>query len=108
LRFHLEINSFSKFSFLLEVGRELPQRLTLNTFFVAPSFLVVCLHSLTLFALAFLCVTHSHQLIFVLSQTCYISSARPIFCPTVASNFYSSWNKPLDFANFFWSWKHDS
>ncbi len=32
---------FSKFIFLLEVSRELPQRLTLNTFFIALSFLVV-------------------------------------------------------------------
>ncbi len=52
----------SKFSFLLEVSGELPQRSTLNTFFVALSFLsVVCLHSLTLFALAFLCVPHFRQ-----------------------------------------------
>ncbi len=59
LRFRLEINSFlSKFSFLLEVSKELPLRSTLNTFFVALSFLVLRLHSLTLFALAFFCVCH--------------------------------------------------
>jgi hypothetical protein len=68
----------------LEVSKELPQRLTLNTFFVALSFLIVCLHSLTLFALAFL-----------VSAT--FSSVRPIFCPTVDTIFCSSWdNSPAN------------
>ncbi len=45
-------------------------------------------------ALIFLCVSHlSLQLIFVLFQTCHISSICPFFCPTVASNFYSSWDE---------------
>jgi hypothetical protein len=58
LWFRLEISSFPKTHiFLLEVSRELPQRSTLNSFFIALSFLVVHLHSLTLFALTFLCVT---------------------------------------------------
>jgi hypothetical protein len=50
--------------FLLEVSRELPQRSTLNTFFVALSFLDCSLHSLTLFALTFLCVSHFNPVIF--------------------------------------------
>ena len=70
---------FSKYSFLLEVSRELPQRSTLNTFFVALSFLVVRLHSLTLFALAFFFVCAT------------FSSVHPIFCPTVDSIICSSW-----------------
>jgi hypothetical protein len=82
---------FSKFSFLLEVSRELPQRSTLNTFFVALSFLVIRLHSLTLFALAFfVCAT--------------FSSVRPIFLPYSGFHFLFLLgrvpNKPLDFANF--------
>ncbi len=60
------------------MGRELPQHSTLNTFFVALSFLVVRLHSLTLFALAFfVCAT--------------FLSVHPISCPTVDSIFCSSW-----------------
>jgi hypothetical protein len=48
-------------------------------FFIALSFLIVCLHSLTLFALAFfVCAT--------------FSSVRPIFCPTVDSIFCSLWD----------------
>jgi hypothetical protein len=61
--------------------------------FVALSFLVVRLHSLTLFALTFLSVSYSNLLNFVLSKLAILSSVRPFFCPTVASNFYSSWDE---------------
>jgi hypothetical protein len=96
---------FSKFSFLLEVSRELPQRSTLNTFFVALSFLVVYLQSLTLFALTFLCVSHSNLLIFVLSQTCHTFVSSSILLPYSGFQFLffvgRVSNKPLDFTNFF-------
>ncbi len=113
LRFHLEINSFLKTCiFLLEVSRELPQHSTLNTFFIALSFLVVCLHSLTLFALAFLCVSHSNLLIFVLFQTCQTIISSSILLPYSGFQFlfFVGWvpNKPLDFANFFQPYKQDS
>jgi len=92
LQFRSEINSFfSKFSFLLEVSRELPQRSTLNTFFRCSQFLTVRSHSLTLFALAFfVCAT--------------LSSVRPTL---PYSGFHFLFfvgrvpNKPLDFANLF-------
>jgi hypothetical protein len=89
LRFCLEINSFfpKLFFFLLEVSRELPQCSTLNTFFIAPSFLIVRLHSLTLFALTFLCLSHPNLLIFVLFQTCHTFVNPSILLP------YSSWDE---------------
>jgi hypothetical protein len=113
LRFRLEINSFSKTHiFLLEVSRELPQRSTLNTFFIALSFLVVRLHSLTLFALTFLCVSHSNLLVFVLFQTCHIFFNSSILLPYSGFQFLffvgQVLNKPLDFANFFQPCKHNS
>ncbi len=81
LRFHLETNSFPKIHiFLLEASRELPQCSTLNTFFVALSFLVVCLHSVTLFVLTFLFVSHSNLLIFVLLLLCLSTILAPS-CP---------------------------
>jgi hypothetical protein len=81
----------SKFSFLLEVSKELPQRSTLNPFFVALSFLVVRLHSLTLFALVFFCV-------------CHIFVSSPNLLPYSGFHFLflmgQEPSKPLDFANF--------
>jgi hypothetical protein len=53
-------NSF----FLLEVSRELPQRSTLNMFFHFSQFSRCSLHSLTLFALTFLCVSQFNPVIF--------------------------------------------
>jgi hypothetical protein len=45
-------------------------------------------------ALISFCVSHpSLQLIFVLFQTCHISSICPFFYPTVASNSYTSWDE---------------
>jgi hypothetical protein len=67
--------------------------LTFNTFFVVLSFPIARLHSLTLFALNFFFVSHSNLLIFVLFQTATPSSVCSFFCPTVASNFYSSWDE---------------
>ncbi len=102
---------FSDFIFLLEVSRELPRCSTLNTFFVALSFLIVRLHSLTLFALTFLCVSHSNLLIFVLFQTCHTFVSSSILLPYSGFQFLFFVgpvpNKPLDFASFFWSCKHD-
>jgi hypothetical protein len=113
LRFRLEINSFPKTHiFLLEVSRELTQCSTLNTFFVALSFLVVHVHSLTLFALTFLCVSHSTLLIFVLFQTCHTFINSSILLPYSGFQFLffvgRVSNKPVDFANFFRPCKHDS
>jgi hypothetical protein len=70
----------SYFSVGSAVSRELPQRLTLNTFFVDLSFLVVCLHSVTIFVLTFLCVSHSNLLIFVLLLLCLSTILAPS-CP---------------------------
>ncbi len=68
----------------MEVSRELPQRSTFNTFFVALSFLIVCLHSLTLFALAFL-----------VCATFFISL--PNLLPYSGYHFCSSWdNSPAN------------
>jgi hypothetical protein len=59
LAISLRNQQFSQNSyFLLEVSRELPQRSTLNTFFVALSFLVVRLHSFNpVCSYIFVCVT---------------------------------------------------
>jgi hypothetical protein len=92
LRFRLEVKSFfPKFSFLLEVSRELPQRSTLNTFFRCSQFSRCPFVQLTLFALAFfVCAT--------------FSSVHPIL---PYSGFHFLFfvgrvpNKPLDFANLF-------
>jgi hypothetical protein len=60
------------------------------------------LHSLTLFALAFLCVSHSNLLIFVLSQTrhIFVSSSNLLLYSGFQFIFFVGQvpNKPLDFA----------
>ncbi len=85
------------------MSRELTQRSTLNTFFVALSFLVARLHSLTLLTLIFLCVSHSNLLFFVLFQIHHPSSIRPFLLPYSGFQFLFFVgrvpNKPLDFAN---------
>jgi hypothetical protein len=70
LRFRLEINSFLQIRFSVGSKQRATTTLDFEHIFVALSFLVVRLHSLTLFALEFLCVSHSNPLIFVLFQTC--------------------------------------
>jgi hypothetical protein len=60
---------------------------------MALSFLVVRLHSLTLFALKFLCVSHSNLLIFVLFQTCHTFVSSSILLPYSGFQFYSSWDE---------------
>ncbi len=107
LRFRLEISSsfFPNSVFLLEVRRELPQRSTLNTFFVALSFLVARMHSLSLLALNFLHVSHSNLLIFVLFQTYHTFVSSSFLLPYSSFQFLFFVgrvpNKPLDFASFF-------
>ncbi len=81
----------------------------LNTFFVALSFLVVRLHSLTLFALTFLCVSHCNLLIFVLFQTCHTFVNSSILLPFSGFQFLffmgecstNLWTSPIfsDLAN---------
>jgi hypothetical protein len=75
----------AKFSFLLEVSKELPQRSTLNTFFRC-SQLSRCL---------FAQFNPVCSCIFYFCVCATLSSVRPIFCPTVASNFCSSWDEYL-------------
>jgi hypothetical protein len=74
-------------------------------FFVALSFLVFHLHSLTLFAVTFLGVSHSNLLFFVLFQTCHTFVNLSIFFLPYSGFqilfFVGVPNKPLDFANFF-------
>jgi hypothetical protein len=72
LRFRLEINSFLQIQFSVGSKQRATTTLDFEHVLVALSFLVVCLHSLTLFAPAFLCVSHFNLLTFVLSQTCHI------------------------------------
>jgi hypothetical protein len=104
LRYHLEINSFFSYSFIpLEVSRELPQRLT-SLFSCAV---------LTLFALTFVCVSHSSlQLIFVLFQTCHTFINSSFFLPYSGFQFLFFLErvpiKPLDFANLSQTCKHVS
>ncbi len=97
LRFRLEINSFfSNSFFLLEVSRELPQRLTLNTSLVTHIFLLFSCAVSTLFALIFLCVSHSSlQSIFVLFQTCHTFVNLSILLP------YSGFQFLLTFRDIF-------
>ncbi len=72
-------------------------------FLVALSFLVARLHSLTLFTLIFLCVSHSNLLFFVLFQIHHPSSIRPFLLPYSGFQFLFFVgrvpNKSLDFAN---------
>jgi hypothetical protein len=103
---------FSKFIFLLEVSRELPQRSTLNTLPVALSIFIIHLHSSALFALTFFRVSHFSLLIFVLSQTCHTFVNSFIFLHYSGFQFLLFLgrvpNKPLDIANLFRPRKHDS
>ncbi len=114
LQFRLEINSFfSNSFFLLEVSRELPQCLTLNTSLVTRIFSLFSYAVSTLFALTFLCVSHSSlQLIFVMFQTCHTFINLSILLPYSSFQFlfFLGWVpiKPLDFANLFRTCKHVS
>ncbi len=77
--------------FLLEVNRELPQRLTLKTSLVVHSFSIVLLHSFNpVCSYIFVCVAFQ-PIDFVLFQTCHIFVNSSIL--KVASNFYSSWEE---------------
>ncbi len=95
LQFRLETNSlFSNSFFQLEVSRELPQRSTLNTSLVAHNFsLFFCVVFNPVFSYIFVCVIFQPTIDFVLFQTCHTFINRPLLCPTVASNSYSSWNE---------------
>ncbi len=64
-------------------------------FLVALKFLIVRLHSLTLFALTFLCIAFQPIDFLFCSKQATPSSICPLFCPTVASNFCSSWDESL-------------
>ncbi len=114
LRFRLEINSFfSKFIFLLEVSRELPQRSTLNTLLVALSIFVIHLHSFNpVCSYIFSCVTFQPTDFCSVPNLPHFRQFFHFFLPTVASNFLLFLgrvpNKPLDIANLFRPRKHDS
>ncbi len=104
LRFYLKINSFFQIHLSVESKQRATTTLDFEHVFVALSFLVVRLHSLTLLALSFLCVSHSNLLIFVLSQTCHTFISSSIIWPYSGFQFLFFVgrvpNKPLAFANF--------